>query len=65
MTTGEYRTEYSFTCPFCTLVVHVVRDEKDEPALIHVSPPCQKFPNLDPTEYMAAVNRESAKTAPS
>lgn len=64
-TPAEYATEFSFTCPFCTLTVHVVRDADNEPALIHVSPPCRRFLNLDPVEYMQAVNRENAKTAPS
>lgn len=64
-TPTEYRAEFDFACPFCTLQVHVVRDADNEPALIHVSPPCRRFLNLDPVEYMVAVNRERAKDAPS
>lgn len=61
----EFTTEAVFTCPFCTLEVHIVRDSTSEPALIHAMPPCKRYLDLDVVDYMQAVNREMAKTAPS
>ncbi len=64
--TTDYKTRLKFVCPFCKNDVHVVDDAATgEPALIHVATPCSKFLNLEPTDYMRAVNRERAKTAPS
>jgi len=65
MTEHEFTTEHVFMCPFCMLEVHIVRDETNEPALIHGMPPCKRYLNLDVVDYMQAVNREKAKTAPS
>lgn len=61
----ELTSEFDFVCPFCGAQVHVARDAGGESALIHLMSPCPKFLDLDPTEYMRAVNRERAKGLPS
>lgn len=44
-------------CPFCK---GNIAASVDECAMFHSEPPCQKFLNLDPLEFITACNHKKA-----
>jgi hypothetical protein len=55
-----------FTCPFCGRSVHAeAPDPPLSPFVAHAVPMCKTFEKLTAAEYMKAVNKATAATAPS
>lgn len=55
--TVEVADSIEETCPFCKKKFIIGFDKKgDVRAFLHSLPPCQKFIELDPAEYLRQVN---------
>lgn len=48
----DYRVEFDFICPFCGGDCALM----DPPAVVHSSPACRVFIELDVLAYLRAVN---------
>ena len=62
----QFRVErqVNFKCPFCgrgASFGHV----QEHPTATHDMPMCETFEKLEPDEFLQAVNRKLAETAPS
>jgi transcription elongation factor Elf1 len=58
MSTIEIQERLVFTCPFCSrraAIVDIV-SQNNNPGVTHVAPFCEQFAQLEPHEYLAAVN---------
>ena len=53
-------TATAFTCPFCGRQAGVSTHPS---AVIHALPMCAKFDQLEPADYLAAVNAQLARAA--
>jgi hypothetical protein len=61
----RFRPSVEFACPFCELRVkagEAVRpgDGEATPCVVHDEPVCKRFDELEPDEYMTAVNAKRA-----
>lgn len=46
-----------FKCPFCGRWAAAEMTGDGDPTTLHALPPCQKYLNLNPHEYVVAVNQ--------
>jgi hypothetical protein len=62
----QFRVErqVNFTCPFCGRRASFGYVQ-EHPTATHDMPMCKKFEELEPDEFLQAVNRKLAETAPS
>jgi hypothetical protein len=57
-----FTTAVEAVCPFCQKKFHA-GEEDGVPGIIHEMPPCDTFLELEPDEFLAAVNAETARLA--
>lgn len=53
MTTMDFKDGVDFICPFCKARCTVSREKE---SIVHTLPMCEKFEQLDPADYLQAVN---------
>ena len=53
----RFTTEVKLPCTFCKGKLELVRDQHGEHALIHLSPVCKTFEDMELVEFMVANRR--------
>jgi hypothetical protein len=56
-------TATSFPCAFCSGQLHPSAPDAPQAFLLHSVPPCQKFVEMDPLDFLVACRKVQGMTA--